>query len=233
MALLSRLDLCAAAVVATIAACASSPPPQPPRLSFAAASYDFGTVEQGAPIEAAFALRNAGGSELSVHHLKSACGCAATLAARTVPAGGGGVINVRCDSARASGSISRTVTVYSNDPAQPFATLTLRGTVAAEIAADPPALYLGALRRAERGQNQVRIVSRRPLRLSLRPDAGPVLEASLVDSPAAPAEKTLALSVKADAPLGRFSTAVVIATDSPRHPTLNVPVTGMVVAEKE
>jgi hypothetical protein len=205
--------------------CEPETTPRAPHLAFDAAIHDFVTVEQGTPVTHAFSFHNSGGADLVINNLMTASDCTAEAAPRVVPAGGSGAIQARCDTARLFGTKSRTVTVYSNDPAQPVTTLVLRGDIAVDVAADPPALYLGHVRRGARAENEARIVTGRPLMLRLQADQGRTLRASLLDTLAG---KTLAMTIAPDAPLGRFSESVTLITGSSKHATLTVPIVGIV-----
>ena len=68
-------------------------------------------------------------------------------------------IDATFDTAHDSGHKTRTITVYSNDPAQPVTNLSLAGEIDAEVAADPPALYVGHLQRGQAARNEVRLLS--------------------------------------------------------------------------
>ncbi|MBI1817875.1 MAG: DUF1573 domain-containing protein [Deltaproteobacteria bacterium] len=210
--------------------CEPEATPRAPHLSFDATVHDFATVEQGTPATHAFSFHNSGGADLIINNLMTASDCTAEAVPRVVPAGGSGAIQARCDTARLFGTTSRTITVYSNDPAQPVTTLALRGDIAVDVAADPPALYLGHVRRGARAENEARIITGRPLILRLQADQGRTLRASLLDTPTG---KILAVTIAPDAPIGRFNESVTLITSSSRHATLTVPVVGIVDEEKD
>ncbi|MGE5233110.1 MAG: DUF1573 domain-containing protein, partial [Acidobacteriota bacterium] len=139
----------------TLAGCGpeGGAPQQPPKLVFASNAQELGTVEQGEPLQHRFDFRNDGGSALLVDNVKTSCDCAAVVAQpSTVAPGAAGSVAVRCDTDQSHGRVQRSVTVYSNDPAQPVLTLTLGGEVTADAVADPPSLYVGHLRRGERSE---------------------------------------------------------------------------------
>ena len=204
-------------------------PPQPPKLSFASSAQELGTVAQGEPFQHRFEFRNDGGSALVIHNVKTACDCAAALAQESVVApGASGSIEVRCNSDHSHGRVQRTVTVYSNDPARPVLTLTIGGEVDPDAVADPPALYLGHVRRGQRSENEARLFARAPEALRLATGGGAVLDASLQPADSAGTARSLAVAIKPDAPLGRFSETVRVATNSPKHPLLKIDVVGFV-----
>jgi hypothetical protein len=219
-----------AVALATLAhACAQPstlrPARQAPKITFESTAFDFGAVDQATEVVHRFAFRNSGGLELKLDNVRPSCGCTAAASTTAgVPPGASGSVGVTCDTANASGPLTETVTVYSNDPTEPVSTLTLSGRVRADAAADPPRLYVGHLGRGQIAANDVRIVGEVA-------SAGPIetigksVAATLTDTPNG---RRLHVGVKDDAPLGAFTDTLTIPTGSARHPLLAVPVTGVV-----
>jgi hypothetical protein len=207
--------------------CTPSEPPPPPKISLAETSYDFGRVAQGAPVSHTYAFHNAGGLDLTIDNVHASCGCTvATPSSRVLHPGDDGGIAVTFDTSRDVGRKTHTLTVYSNDPAQPVTTLSLSGDVEAEVAADPPALYVGHLRRNQVAQKEVRLLARNGVSVgSVEP--GKLINATLQSTPAG---TRLRIAIKPDAPPGRFKDTVTVRTSSPRQPTLAIPVVGFVDA---
>jgi len=219
-----------AAALGTLAhACAQPgmPPPavQAPKITFESATFDFGAVDQATKVTHRFTLRNTGGLELKLDNVRTSCGCtaAASTAAGVLP-GASGAIDVTCDTAEVFGPQNKTVTVYSNDPAQPVSTLTLSGRVRGDAAADPPRLYVGHLGRGQTAANDVRVLGEIASvgRVEI---IGRSVAATLSD---APNGRRLHVGVKNDAPLGAFTDTVTIATGNPRRPLMAVSISGVV-----
>jgi hypothetical protein len=100
--------------------------------------YDFGTVLEGQHVVHSFAIRNVGTKDLILSGVKTSCGC--TVAAPSlnrVPPGGESQVAVTFDTHFQKGHRERTITVYTNDPANPNAEMTLQGEVKVEVEADP------------------------------------------------------------------------------------------------
>ena len=92
--------------------------------------YDFGTVLEGQRVVHSFAIRNVGTKDLILNGVKTSCGC--TVAAPSlnrVPPGGESQVAVTFDTHFQKGHRERTITVYTNDPANPNAEMTLQGEV--------------------------------------------------------------------------------------------------------
>jgi hypothetical protein len=207
----------------------TAPPVAPPHLAFAAPSYDFGRVPQGAPVEHDFAFVNDGGAPLSVTELRVACDATAVLVGpMELPPGGRGTVRARFDTTAAPGTQRRTVTVYSNDPQQRAVLLTLTGTVALEAAAEPAQVFLGTV---PAGVEQIRAVALRAgndgLRFLGASSAAPQLAVHVADGADG---RELVIGTRPDAAPGPFTAVVRVHTTSPVRPMLDVPVAGIVAA---
>ncbi|HUI24726.1 MAG TPA: DUF1573 domain-containing protein [Candidatus Kryptonia bacterium] len=225
-----------ALLLITLAATQCAAPPettrQPPKIVFDALTYRFGAVEQGLAVAHAFVLRNTGGSNLTIDNVKSTCDCTAVMQpSGPVAPGATGTVQAKCDTAKSFGPRAFTVTVYSNDPAQLTTTLTLSGEITADVAADPPELFVGRARRGEQLDVPLRIVTGRGrpavgLRLP-KPD-GPVLHASMPGPIPGQTERNVSLAIQATAPIGPFTEPLVVETSSAKYPAVRVAVTGIV-----
>ena len=101
-----------------------------PRIVFGEPAFDFGKVEQGEQVTHMFRFTNQGGQDLRIESVKTSCGCtAAMISADVIPPGQEGTISATFDTTHFSGEKAKGVTVYSNDPLQPVATLTLQGEI--------------------------------------------------------------------------------------------------------
>lgn len=227
----TRRGLAAALVAGSVAGCVDHPrDARPPQVTFATTAHDAGTVSQGTRLVQTFAVRNAGGLDLTIDNVRTACDCVATIAGpRTIPPGGTAAIEATCDTARSFGSLSRTITVYSNDPAQPVTTLTLTADVDAAIAADPPALYVGRQAPGARVPFDVRLVFGAP---TVGPPAAIDVDgrAITVAGPTIAPDGTprLRVALRPDAPEGPFTDTIWVRTDANRTTPLTIPVVGIV-----
>jgi hypothetical protein len=208
------------------------PPPPPAKLVFTEPTYALGRVDAGRRVTHAYAFRNSGGLDLRIDNVRAACSCtAAVRRTRVIPPGGDGAIDVTFDTSREHGHVTHTITVYSNDPAQPVTTLTLVADVDAAATADPPALYVGHVRRGAPASNTVRLLSAEGSGFGPVETPGAVLDASISGAASERTPATLRLTVKPQAPLGRFDESVLVHTGNPRQPLLTIPVVGVVDAE--
>lgn len=198
----------------------------PPKIVFEETTHDFGRAAQGTKVTHSYAFRNAGGLDLTIDNVHASCGCTvAAASARVIPPGGEGSIETTLDTAHDSGRKKRTITVYSNDPAQPVTNLSLAGEIDAEVAADPPALYVGHVQRGQTPRNQVRLLVTDAALLTRAESTGKVLDASLRTTGAA---TSLSVTIKPEAPAGRFKDTVTVHTKSQRQPVITIPIVGIV-----
>jgi hypothetical protein len=227
-ALLSGLTL--AITTGGVSSCVSTEPASaPPKIAFRETTYDFGHAAQGTKVTHTYAFHNGGNLDLSIDNLRTSCDCTvAAMSARIIPPGGDGTIEATFDTAHDSGHKTRTITVYSNDPAHPVTTLSLVGHVDAEVAAEPPALYVGHLRRGQAAPNEVRLLAADPASLSAADSSTQVVAATLHNVAGG---MRLRVAIKPEAPGGRFKDTVTVRTKSVRQPVVTIPIVGVVDAD--
>ncbi|GJM60236.1 MULTISPECIES: DUF1573 domain-containing protein [Persicobacter] len=103
---------------------------QAPKLNISGATYDFGTVNEGQKVEHDFVIRNNGKQPLNIRKTKANCGCTVPeLPKMTLAPGEQSVIKVVFNSKGRKGNQYKTVTIFSNDPANPTQVVTLKGKV--------------------------------------------------------------------------------------------------------
>jgi hypothetical protein len=217
-----------ALAVALAVGCAPAPDTsttvRSPSLRFADLEHDFGHVRQGTTVRHEYTLLNAGDLALRIGEMRAACGCTAVASsAESIPGDGTGAVRATFDTSRYFGEVQRTITVASNDPERPLTFLKLHGVVDLEVAVDPPAVYLGRLRRGARADRAARIVRADDSRVRVRVagSEGGIIRATL-------AGEDLHLAVRADAPLGPFEDSVLLLTTSQQLAQIDVPVGGIV-----
>jgi hypothetical protein len=117
-----------------------------PRLTVEQPIYDFGEVLQGQTVRHTFNFSNAGDAPLQIDKVASSCGCTAVLlSAKTLAPGQRGDVQADFDSTRFRGEVTKTVTLYSNDPTQPAVQLHVKGKVQEALSAIPGQVNLGTV----------------------------------------------------------------------------------------
>lgn len=97
-----------------------------PELFFKNKQHDFGKVKEGDVVDYTFNFVNKGKKTLDIRDIKTSCGCTAALvSSKKIEPGKEGTLKVELDTKHREGKMSRRVTVYSNDPANPNMVLTI------------------------------------------------------------------------------------------------------------
>lgn len=119
--LILTLSLCAIlSIVATAA----------PTIYVVQPDYNFGSIVEGIAVEHTFVLQNTGDEVLEISGIRASCGCTtADLATDSIEPGESVDLEVLIDTAGFGGTISKTITVYSNDLGTPFLSLRVTGQV--------------------------------------------------------------------------------------------------------
>jgi glutathione peroxidase len=124
------------ALLALTAQAQESKPKTAPKLVLASASYDFGTVREGAEVSHTFKILNDGTADLVIKNVSPACGCTASEFSKVVAPGQMGQVTLSVKTAGMLGKTERYADIISNDPENPFYKLWLymnveKGTAAA------------------------------------------------------------------------------------------------------
>ncbi len=88
--------------------------------------FNFGDVKEGKIVTAVIGFKNVGNDNLIIKDVRTSCGCtAALLSSKNLKPGESGSIKIELDTSHREGKLTRTVTLYSNDPEIPNQTITL------------------------------------------------------------------------------------------------------------
>jgi hypothetical protein len=196
------------------------------------ATHQFGEIFEGVRVEHAFRFKNAGDEPLLVDRVRSSCGCTAALLSETViPPGGFGEVSTTFDSSRFRGKISKSVSLYTNDPAQPETLFTLTGSVLPELVPERNDIDLGILppgavrevrlTLANHGKTMVKLTGVEATSPEVRPS---------VSSPRLAAGREVQLILRVQAPAGRerLSGYLLVRTDHPHLSELRLPYFGTI-----
>lgn len=101
-----------------------------PVASYNESEHDFGNVKDGTTVTHHFTLKNQGNRTLKIRKIHAPCGCtASTPGEKTLKPGQETKIKVSFNTRGRSGRQQQTVTVITNDPANPSKTLRVRANV--------------------------------------------------------------------------------------------------------
>jgi len=188
-------------------------------------SYDFGSVDQGTLVQHVFHIANRGQQTLEIQSVHGSCGCtAAIVAASSVAPGAETAIEVSLDTHKLVGAHARSVSVHTNDAAQPTLSLTLHGTVVAEVSANPAEVYLGRVAHGSTVSRAIDItVAEQVVINNVKSESGKLV---LKTTPLDPPQHGMHVLVILPGSLepGRFNDRLLVTTSSAKQPTLAVPV---------
>jgi hypothetical protein len=118
--------------------------------------YDFGAVLNAVPVAHVFKIHNAGTGTLVIGGVQTSCGCTAAKPTKSqLPPGEDSDIAVTFDTRYDKGPATRTITVYTNDPAAKSIVLTIKGDVKVQVEATPAQVAFGDVKH---GTDQTRQV---------------------------------------------------------------------------
>lgn len=201
-----------------------------PRLVCEAPEFDFGTVDNSQTVEHTYVLKNTGDLTLEITQVRPSCGCTvASITERNVPPGGETRITARLSLAGRQGPQHKVTTVESNDPQQPHFMLVLKGVAGMAMDVQPPRLIQGQLPAGSQPTNvaTVSAQSDTPFQITAVESTSDRIKAA-VETVAT--GRVYRVSVWPSEPLspGQLEANLVIRTDHPQRPTLEVPVIFMV-----
>jgi hypothetical protein len=215
----------------------TTPPAPTPQLVAEAPIVELGRLQKGERAAAEFVLANRGDAPLKIKSVQPACGCTVASFDAEIAPGATGKVRATLDTSTLAGGVAKTITVLSNDPKTPRATLTLRAEIVAFVEVAPG--YLRLL--------QVRTLPAQTAAVNLWSGDGTAFEVLEVRAPqpwiqasarrAEPAERRagapddqwrVEVSVAPEAPLGPLTDKLVVRTSHPRQGEIEVPLSGFV-----
>ncbi|MBN1675114.1 MAG: DUF1573 domain-containing protein [Kiritimatiellae bacterium] len=209
---------------------APSPPAAPPagpapRIVCREPVFDFGRSNNLDDIEHAFLIENDGDAPLLIKRVRGTCGCAETrISCTNIPPGETATLHATFVLKGRVGTQTFRTHLQSNDPVQPYYTLTTRGTADADILVNPPFLMLDTVLEDQTAARSVELVPRTNFTFAV---TGACVKAEWLAARYEPLAGqpgyTLTLQTVPPLPLGYASGTVEVCTDHPRQPVWEVP----------
>ncbi len=199
-----------------------------PKLVVEQPAFDFGEVPQGETVRHTFSFSNRGDEPLNIEKVKSSCGCtAALLSAKTLAPGESGELQANFDSTRFRGAVTKTISLYSNDPTQPVTQLKVKGVVRETLSVVPNRINLGAVTTGKTAVAQATLKNQSDgdLRLENVQTSSPDLVVKLSEG-TLPAGQSTVMEIQLTSRPGqnRFSGYVVIPAQDALKSDLRIPV---------
>jgi hypothetical protein len=108
------------------------------RIEFESSSHDFGVVGQHTTVSHSFVFHNTGESVLEVGPIESPCSCTATLlSSSSLAPGESGILEVAYSPGGRKGKTTNSLTLDTNDPANPSVTIEIEAEVRPFFTATP------------------------------------------------------------------------------------------------
>ncbi len=228
------LALCAVLLVATTLLAQTGKPKAVPVEPIT----DVGVVPKGDKVVHDFLIRNEGDAPLQITDVKASCGCTVVDYDKVVAPGQTGKIHAEVDSTTFNGPISKSVTVFTNDPDNAQIELTLRAKIEPFIQAKPGyARYITV-----QGEEKTGTISQ----TIWAPD-GTSFDVLKVESPfpylktsyreakqeeripdVAGKQWRIEMTLSNDAPVGALADHVRITTNHPKQKLVTIPISGFV-----
>jgi hypothetical protein len=216
----------------------------PPRLAIdQELNYDFGVASLGERGNRLWTVRNTGQGDLELWLEKEpTCGCTVTSLVKDqrkrIPPGGSLDIKLEWRTRKTNDVFAQSATFGTNDPARPSLTLHISGRVYEPVVASPEVVTFFPLYSGETHRAEVAVLSpdRPDLAISeivsSRPDLIAVTMAPMTPDERgklrAKAGYRLGVEIKPGMPMGALSETLVVHTNHPDRPTINIRITGVV-----
>lgn len=203
-----------------------------PRMKIVTDSRDLGVVTQGEVVSVSFEIANTGDSPLEIQ-VQPTCGCTIADFDRSIDPGATGLVKADLDTAGFRGQIRKTLLVTSNDPVSPSASLEVAADVRPVLEVSPKPLVRIETDQGRSASSSVSIKAADPAGgafsvTSVEPSQPWVRATVTAVSGDGPSRYDIQLEVTADAPAGILNVPVVVHTDHPKAPTLDLRVVGRV-----
>lgn len=206
-----------------------------PSISFDTQTKEFGKILEGEKLKHVFRFVNKGTQTLQVQSVLASCGCTSTLLSnKSLKAGQEGQIEVVVDTSGRAGSLSKTVTVTSNDPLHQQVVLTITAQVEPEFALSQPSVFFGTTPKGQQVTREIIITvqSPKPVNLLSVESNDPQVAVNLEPIPNSDGKKYKLKAIqKADAKEGYHYGTFTIKTTSDSKPILQIPERGNVVVQ--
>jgi hypothetical protein len=197
--------------------------------------FDLGEVFQGEKIEHKLTLKNVGDKPLVIEKVQASCGCTATLLAdKTVKPRKTTSLSITFDSKTFSGTVHKSVSVFSNDPDTASREITFTANVIRVLESNPPYIYFPPSKLDTTLKNTVVLknVSGKPIEILGVTCDEPGVEIELRKKELDSGEATLLSITFTPSRLGYIYKDVIVKTSHPKQPQFTMKLVCNVQAKK-
>jgi hypothetical protein len=194
--------------------------------------YDFGAVYNGSIVKHTFRLKNAGTAPLTLNTVRTSCGCTAARPTKSkLLPGEESEIAVNFDTSADRGPATRTITVFTNDPAHQQLDFTMRGDVKLQVAANPSVVTFDRVKRGTAQSRQITLTDEMPdhtFKVGAITNSNPNITVTSEPLHSAQPSALLTITLVKTAPAGPIADLLKVNTS--RVP-VEIPVSGTVLGD--
>lgn len=211
----------------------AAPAVQGPRIICDQPLFDFGTADSESTIEHTFIIRNIGDTTLEISNVRPACGCTlANISEKSVAPGAESQITARLSLKGRNGPQSKAITILSNDPQSPEYRVTLAGTVASAVNVSPDRLMFGQIGPGQTAEQSIDISGLVPQPFTITGIEPSQPELTAVQETVEEGKHyRIKVTITGPAQPGPVNASLLVRTDHPSRPAINIPVIANVVGE--
>lgn len=202
-----------------------------PKLKIDSTHFDFGYTPEGLPVVHKYRAYNVGTDTLRISRVRPSCGCTSVpVAKKILPPGDSTDLELRFDTKRFKGQISKSAAVESNDSSQVDLQLHFTARVGlweGVIVTNHSQIYLDTLGKTEQTIT-LKNTSVAPYKISVASPVADfmVMELSSMDIPAK-GEVALTFRTTPKTPIGEYNTSVTLHFDGPQPQNVSIPIYGV------
>jgi len=199
---------------------------------------DKGEVPVGETLEAVFAIENTGDQPLEINEVRPSCGCTVAEFDKVIEPGATGTVTARVDTTSIVGPTAKSVTVFTNDPANPRIQLTVKSEVKPFLGMNPGYARFTTFVHDDRDQTSSQLLVApdfQGLEITNVESPEPFIKVSYREARDAERDETVPgkqwridVTLSKDAPVGPVADHVLVQTNHPKQKLIEIPVSGFV-----
>ncbi len=233
----SRALLLAVIGVATLVAPLPVAAADGPEAAPVAPVVDVGKVPRGQEIQHEFLIRNLGNEPLEITDVDPSCGCTVASYDRTVAPGGTGKVTASLRTESFRGPIAKSISVYTNDPANPRIVLVVKAFLEEMVEIEPGYVRFRAVTGEPVDASVQTVWSADRQKFEVLSAESPYPFVSAEVRPAPEGERRagvvgdqwqIVVRLAPDAPVGPLAGHLLLRTDHPDQEVVKLPISGLV-----
>lgn len=209
------------------------------RLFLPSTRWDFGYVPEGSSVSHIFKVKNIGEDTLIIVKIRPGCGCTtAPLSKERLAPDETADLEVIFDSEKIRpGGTSKSIQIISNDPTKPFQDLNFTAKVGETnslVKLTPEEVFFDTVHPERQTEQRLTVKNISPERLSMELIDGPkdFVDLDIKKNSLKPGDKAeIILSLKKNAPPGKFRTSFTLDFENSKMLRITVPVSGVIATK--